>query len=364
MSRHSPRVHVRRKPDRDNWQLFYTDPLTGDDVTRSARTADRMEAERAAAAWEAELASRGTPADLSWEQFRVRYEDEHLAGKAPRTGEQFGTAADQFERAVGKPRHLEAIDAAVLSQVVSDWRHWRLAETTIHGYLGHLRAAFRWAARLGFIPRAPTFPMPKLPRRLMRGRPILPAEYRRIIRATRAVAGARWRDWVRFQRGLWLGGLRLGEAVQLSWDAGHVRVDLDGARRPRLIFRAEGQKARRDELAPITPEFARWLARTPRADRRGLVLPLRSTKGGSAIVSLKRIGRVLSDIGRAAGVQVNDKGKHASTHDFRRSFGTRWAAKVKPLTLKALMRHRSIETTLRYYVDQDADDVADELWSG
>jgi hypothetical protein len=25
------------------------------------------------------------------------------------------------------------------------------------------------------------------------------------------------------------------------------------------------------------------------------------------------------------------------------------------------MRHRSIETTLKYYVDQDADDVADEL---
>jgi len=26
------------------------------------------------------------------------------------------------------------------------------------------------------------------------------------------------------------------------------------------------------------------------------------------------------------------------------------------------MRHSSIETTLRYYVAQDADDVAEELW--
>jgi hypothetical protein len=26
------------------------------------------------------------------------------------------------------------------------------------------------------------------------------------------------------------------------------------------------------------------------------------------------------------------------------------------------MRHRSIETTLKYYVEQDADEVADELW--
>jgi hypothetical protein len=34
-----------------------------------------------------------------------------------------------------------------------------------------------------------------------------------------------------------------------------------------------------------------------------------------------------------------------------------WSATVQPL-----MRHKSIETTLKYYVDQDADDVADELW--
>jgi hypothetical protein len=28
------------------------------------------------------------------------------------------------------------------------------------------------------------------------------------------------------------------------------------------------------------------------------------------------------------------------------------------------MRHRSIETTMKYYVGLDADDVADELWQG
>jgi hypothetical protein len=27
------------------------------------------------------------------------------------------------------------------------------------------------------------------------------------------------------------------------------------------------------------------------------------------------------------------------------------------------MRHRSIETTLRYYVEQDADELAAELWA-
>jgi len=77
------------------------------------------------------------------------------------------------------------------------------------------------------------------------------------------------------------------------------------------------------------------------------------------------IGRVISAIGQCAGVMVNTpKGKFASAHDLRRSFGTRWAAKVKPITLQLLMRHKHIETTLGYYVDQDADDVAEQLWAG
>ncbi len=43
-------------------------------------------------------------------------------------------------------------------------------------------------------------------------------------------------------------------------------------------------------------------------------------------------------------------------------FGTRWAKKVMPMDLQKLMRHDSIETTMRYYVDLDADEMAEELW--
>ena len=54
--------------------------------------------------------------------------------------------------------------------------------------------------------------------------------------------------------------------------------------------------------------------------------------------------------------------KYASAHDLRRSFGTRWAKRTMPAVLQKLMRHSSIETTLRYYVDLQADEIADELW--
>jgi integrase len=41
-------------------------------------------------------------------------------------------------------------------------------------------------------------------------------------------------------------------------------------------------------------------------------------------------------------------GKFASTHDLRRSFGTRWSSKVMPAVLMQLMRHDSIETTMKF----------------
>ena len=113
----------------------------------------------------------------------------------------------------------------------------------------------------------------------------------------------------------------------------------------------------------MTPDFAEWLLQTPEAKRVGPVFRMIGLQTGESITG-KRAGRIVSKIGKAAGVVVNKaEGKFASAHDLRRSFGTRWAPKVKPATLQLLMRHSSIETTLRYYVAQDAADVADELWA-
>lgn len=54
----------------------------------------------------------------------------------------------------------------------------------------------------------------------------------------------------------------------------------------------------------------------------------------------------------------NSKNKFASAHDLRRSFGERWATRVMPQVLMELMRHESIETTLKFYVGHDAQRTA------
>lgn len=78
------------------------------------------------------------------------------------------------------------------------------------------------------------------------------------------------------------------------------------------------------------------------------------------MVASPQTSRSNSDAASAIAVGKGD-GKFESAHDLRRAFPTRWATRVKPVILQGLTRHRSIEATLRYYADQDADDICAEL---
>ena len=160
----------------------------------------------------------------------------------------------------------------------------------------------------------------------------------------------------------YLSGLRLSESLLLSWEPDAVlSIDLSG-KHPKLRIQAEAEKGHRDRLLPITPGFATFLLHTPVKERAGSVFRLNGLITEEAITA-KRVGRTVSAIGKRAGIVVNKAdGKFGSAHDLRRAFATRWAGLVKPATLQLLMRHESIETTLKYYVHQNADDVADELW--
>ena len=72
--------------------------------------------------------------------------------------------------------------------------------------------------------------------------------------------------------------------------------------------------------------------------------------------------------GKAADVKVythprTGKVKFASAHDLRRTFGERWAARLMSVQLMELMRHKNIETTLRYYVGANAQRTAQSIWA-
>lgn len=96
--------------------------------------------------------------------------------------------------------------------------------------------------------------------------------------------------------------------------------------------------------------------------------------GKAAVTDPNWVSKLVVRIGKAAGVVVRTKRdrktgeparvvKYASPHDLRRSFGERWASRVMPQVLMQLMRHESIDTTLRYYVGRNAQKTADVLWA-
>jgi integrase len=98
------------------------------------------------------------------------------------------------------------------------------------------------------------------------------------------------------------------------------------------------------------------------------VFKLPGIRGQTAELRSKWVGKLVSRIGKKAGVRVYvdpkdpQRVKYASAHDLRRAFGERWAARIMPAQLKELMRHESIETTLRYYVGTNAERTADACW--
>jgi integrase len=193
--------------------------------------------------------------------------------------------------------------------------------------------------------------------------PVTAEEFDRMIAA---VVKVRPRDapaWVRYLTGLWLSGLRLEESHRLSWDQdAPFHADLSG-KRPALRIYAEAQKSGRDEVLPMTPDFAQMLLQTPEAERVGPVFNLIDQRHGRRLEP-HRIGEIVVKIGKKAGVVVNKAdGKFASAHDLRRAFGTRWARRIMPAVLRRLMRHSNIGTTMAYYVDLDSADVADDLWA-
>lgn len=361
------KVTVVRFPDRKALMLRYVDPLTGKQKHKSARTTIMRDAEREAGKWEKEL-REGTycGSRITWDDFRRRYEDEVLSGLAIKTDCKVQGVFNAVEKHLN-PQRLSSLNANRISEFQSKLRDAKLSENTIASMLAHLKAALQWAHSMKLIGSVPTITKPKRAKggKMMKGRPITGEEFDRMLDKVEAVVGTkRAPAWQHYLRGLWLSGLRLGESLNLWWDRDDMLcVVLDG-KFPMLRIPAALEKGNKDRLLPITPDFAEFLLATPEAERTGPVFRPTTRHKNPRRPGEWWVSRGIAIIGEKAKVKVNNHPvKYASAHDLRRSFGTRWASRVKPATLQLLMRHAAIETTLKYYVALDADEVAGELWS-
>lgn len=365
------KVKVNHYGPRRNLVLRWTDPVTGARRTKSAGTEDPKAAERMAGELEKELRSGryAPPSKTTWEDFTLRYVEEVLPGMKKSSQSKVFSVFNCVERVL-HPRRLVDITVPALSRMQSQLRCEKRSDETIKGYFGYLRPALAWAVDMGLLVQLPKFPKQGKTKRasMMKGRPITGEEFDRLLAAVPNVVGPDVAPvWRHLLAGLWLSGLRLGEALDLHWDRpDRLSVDLTG-RRPMLSIPGELEKGGRDRLLPITPDFTEFLLDTSEDDQRGRVFQPQYRHGRRSAPTLNSVSGTIVKIGKRAGIKaythpVTGKVKYASAHDLRRSFGARWAMRVMPQVLKELMRHESIETTLRYYVGVNAERTADVVW--
>jgi hypothetical protein len=378
----SIKVYALHFGDRPNYQLQWRDPITRKWRTKTTGIRytglkrDQKAAERMASDWEKKLndGEAVVPSKLTWDGFRERYEAEVVKGLATRTGEKIASVLDRFEQEAN-PTRLWDVDERRLSYYVTRLRAGKpekklrpLKESTIDGHLAHLKAALSWAKSQKMIPQVPAFPKIKRAKvsrgeKVMRGRPITLEEFERMLAAVPEIVGqAAAPAWTFYLRGLWSSGLRLAESLELYWDRQDKLHPTKSGRYPMLRIPAELEKGHKDRLLPMAPEFDRLLARVPDAEKHGPVFRLPRFDGKPGRLSPDRVSKIVTKIGAAANVRV-EEGKTASAHDLRRAFGEYWATKLMPAQLMVLMRHESIETTMKFYVGRNAERTAAMLWT-
>jgi integrase len=356
-------VKVITKNDRQFYVYRWRDPTTGrwrqetGDVL--AKKSLRRIAERKAGELEDEINSLTRNDEIGWFDFVLRYEQEHIATLRKKSRQCWKTVSNHIENILN-PEVISDIDSGSINHFRNVLRRRKKAEASIDGYLAYLRAALNWARELEIIEKVPIFARRRRSdkkKKSMRSRPIVGEEFDRLILAVDKIRKNDAEKWKRLLRGLWFSGLRLSEALSLSWSRfDSISVDMERDP-PVLRIMAEGEKGRQDRLLPIAAEFASLLAETPIDDRKGRVFGIS--------VTAKWASRQISKIGERARVIVGQgegsEYRTVTAHDLRRSFGSRWAKVLSPAELKILMRHASIDTTLAFYVDYSVDELSKRM---
>jgi integrase len=372
-------VSVRTQRDRQQFLLCWTDPATNrrrfqaTDIPKGTRRNRDLAAKEAEALEQKLNAGTVSVGRVGWQAFRDLCDEQYVSGLAAGTAPKIDTAFNHIENHLNV-HDLREIDEQKLSRLAAVWRRGKLSENTIESYFGQIRAALEWARTQRLIARVPDFPKIRRAKKStgqpMKGRPLTDAEFAALLEVTPNVVGQKHAgDWRYYLRGLWLSGLRRAESLDLWWDAdGKLYPRFVEGRHPLLIIPSECEKGHRDREYPMTPDFAAFLEETPVNLRTGPVFRLNARRGHVGRISAEQAGKVISEIGEAAGVKVwtnprNNEIKYASAHDLRRSFGSRWALRVMPIYLKELMRHSNIATTMRYYIEVQAQELAATIWA-
>ena len=310
---------------------------------------------------------------ITWQDFRDLFLEEYVAHRSASYTIAVSSTFNVAEKLMN-PDKLSRISATWLSRFKVVARNRQKLSATIHKYMQHLKTALMQACDQGYLQSVPKFPKEirgsNKGKRCMKGRPLTESEFTRMLAAVSETLPQHQHrqselmaaeESLRYLlTGLWLSGLRLSEALSLTWDqwSDGIRIEIDQDGDVFLLINGDDQKNGKAQLYPVVDDFAEFLFQASPEARQGFVFnPFRVR--GSISRRVDTVSNWIVAIGKQSRVQVDTRrsrrtGKpepvFASVHDLRRSFGFRWALVVEATVLKELMRHTSVDTTLQYYV--------------
>ncbi|KKN38344.1 hypothetical protein LCGC14_0754190 [marine sediment metagenome] len=357
-------MKVLKPSRRKHYIMRWVEPVSGKPREETTRAKHKRQAYQVAADRARAVADGTYREEYGWIEFCMRYQREHLSSLSGKSREAWKTTRRWIGR-IEQPATINEVDAAFVVRWQNGLRRHGVGETSIAAYSARLRAALRWAADLEIIATAPKVRLPhkaKGKSKLARSREVRTEEFERMLMAAEKVRPTDSHRWQRFLRGLWHSGFRLDELRRLSWDAGaQWSIDASGLV-PLVRILGDAEKAGTDREQPITPEFWDLCCEVPEESRHGYVFPLPGRSGRQ--MTVKRIGRIISSIGRRAGVITDaTSGKCATSQDVgRRAFTTRMSGRLSLADLQKWMRHASVQTTLDYYHHADAEQLSAKVW--
>src|SRR5690606_8156446 len=141
-----------------------------------------------------------------------------LASLSDATSTATETAFNHLERIIN-PKRLGHVTTARLTEFQRQLREEKMKDTTLACHLRHIQSALSWAVRQGLLARMRKIEFPRGAKGVhMRSRPITGEECDRMTAAVPKVRKFDAKKWQRFLKGLWLSGLRISEALELSWE--------------------------------------------------------------------------------------------------------------------------------------------------
>ena len=373
-----PKVSIMMPKGRP-YQIRYQDPSTSEDVRISVGSRSEADAKKLKAEVEAKLLLGDEPrqptkqsrgANMFWEVFRQEFSRLKLATQRDGTADSSENRLDVCERIIkprtlgdmASPNALERLKAELLigtegRRGKTKQRKQRRSPHTVNSYLACLVSALNWAHKQGYLEkRTPKQEVAAVDPE--KGRPLTDEEFDAYLDSVNELFKdpKAANEWKYFLRGLRASGLRIGEAMNLSWDIPGTITPVQLKRSIALRIPGKQQKNRRHEEIPATPDLVELLEKHP--SRKGWVFNPPKRRGVGR-PSTKTVKCIISELGQLSGIVVKEEtGKHASAHDLRRTFGQRLAdAGVRPRDLQRIMRHSSLETTEAYYLRDDVDEM-------